>query len=212
MYLDAYHVIRMEQNEMPGAVGDSCAETGRYAHLKMLLSEYEVLSEVDLTVFITDKGYIRHPEVPEDWKEKDFSGDQAVPLYLAFARAGMAQGHEMRQRLKSNGYKTGNGDYISIGFFAKLKELQWLQNLSTLAQGLIFKLPYRYSESKKGLEKTEGSSADYLNWLHLAVYTPKWLRKIVSKDTLKQKVREYYKPEPNPIVIELYDRVLERYW
>lgn len=213
MYIDNYKAIRMEQVAMPGAVGDSCSETARYAHLKMLLGDYYM--DVNLNIFVTPLGYIRHPEVPDDWKEKDFSEDQGKPLFLAFKRAGFPQVDEMKRKIVGNSLwgRMGNGDPISPGFKGILNDWGWLRDLTVIGQSLIFKLPYRWSDSKKWFERSEGSSGDYLNHIHMAVYSPQFVRRLVSKEILKQKVRDYYKPEPNSQwIIDLYDKVLEEYW
>ncbi len=85
------YVIVMEQNPVgdPGNLGDSCAETSRYAHLKMLLDDYKL--DVNLNTFVTPLGYIRHPDVPDSWKEKNTSEDQVKPLFLAFQKASFPQ-------------------------------------------------------------------------------------------------------------------------
>lgn len=211
MFIDSYMVLVMEHSSYEGNRGDSCAETSRYVHLKMLLGDYYM--DVNLNTFVTPLGYIRHPEVPEDWKEKDFSEDQGKPLYLAFKKAGFHQADQMKKRIKDAGNRMGNGDLITPGFWGILHDSKLLVNMSVLIQSLIFKLPYRWSDSKKWFEKSEGSSADYLNHIHMAVYSPKWIRRLVNKEVLKNKIKDYYSIEPNSqFVIDLYNQVIEKYW
>lgn len=184
--------IELEQCERPGSIGDSCAETSRYAHLKMLLGDY--VTDYSLMQFVTPLGYIRHPDVPEDWKEKDFSNDQALPLFLAFRRSVSFQALEMKNRLK---WRVGNGDLISPGLFAELHDSQFLRTTCLLAQLALWKLPWRYNEAKNKFEANENSSADYLNFIHVAVYAPRWLRRRLDPGNLILKVCDYYLPEPN---------------
>lgn len=202
--------IEMEQNPIgdPGRTGDSAAESARYLHLKMILGNY--ILDVNLNQFITSIGYVRHPDSP--WRENDMSGDQLLPLYLAFKRYDPVRTSELEARVRSAGYRTGNGNLVSPAFFSCLKDSKLLMSICTLGQALLFKLPYRWNDETKRLEKMKNSSADYLNFIHVAVYCPKLIRKSVSKEMLRKKVSEYYEPEPNAFVIELYDQVIERYW
>jgi len=211
MLIDSFLVLVMEHSSFEGNRGDSCAETARYAHLKMLLGDYK--SDVNLNIFVTPLGYIRHPEVPDSWKEKDFSEDQGKPLYLAFKKMQSPQMDEMKKRINNADNRMGNGDLITPGFYGILHDYNWLNTTSVFVQSLIFKFPYRWSDSKKWFEKSEGSSADYLNHIHTAVYAPKIIRKMVSKDRLKERIRHYYSNEPNSqFIIDLYDQVIERFW
>ncbi len=203
----------MEQNGYPGNIGDSCAETSRYAHLKDLLNEDR--SDVDLQQFQTETGFVRHPTAPEGWREDDFSGDQALPLYLASRDNPSADPiyWKLRNSIETTGYKSGNGDFISPVFYGLVTDKQWLVSLSTAVQGLLFRFPYRWSDAYKNIERQEGSSADYLNYLHAAVYASPYARSFVSKATLKQKIRDYYEVEPNSLwLVQLYDRVIDLYW
>lgn len=205
--------IVMEQNPPgdPGRYGDSCAESSRYQHLKFLLGDYKLY--INFNQFITPLGVIRSPNVPEEWKEKDTSEDQVKPLLLALRKGTLPEALIVEKQIKNAGYRTGNGDLITPGFYGIIKEWSWLNNISVCVQSIIFKIPLRWSDSKKWFERSEASSADYLNHIHVAVYSPKWIRKMVSKETLKQKVRDYYKVEPNSEwVIQTYDQVIERYW
>ncbi len=203
--------IELEQVERPGSIGDSFPESARYEHLKQLLGNYKL--ECNFDQFITPLGYVRHPDVPDDWKEKDTSSDVLTVPFIMFKRMQDPRADEMKKRIKSAGYKTGNGDFVSLGFFAELTESNLLRNCGVLSQIAIFKLPYRWSDSKKWFERTESSSGDYLNFIHVAVYTPKWVRRLINPDQLLQKVRDYYKPEPNSEeVIDLYAKVIKQYW
>ncbi len=213
MLIDSFLTIIMEHSSFEGNRGDAAAETSRYAHCEMLNGNYTVLSKVNLKVFLTLLGGIRHPQVPEDWKEKDFSEDQGKPLYLALKRAGMPEADKLKKFIKDAGWRMGNGDLITPGFYAILNDWQWLSDVSVLVQSLIFKLPYRWSDSKKWFERTEGSSSDYLNHFHSAVYSPLWIRRLTSKEVMKQKFRDYLKDEPNSQwVIDSYEQALERHW
>lgn len=212
MFIDEYGCMAMEQTSFPGNIGDSAAESGRLEHLRMLLGDYVAVT--NLENFVTELGYVRHPTAPPDWREKDFSGDQALPLFLAWRRGtNFTRAEQMLRRIKRDGWRTGNGDLVSPGFWAIMNDRNTLLVTTVAAQALLFKFPYRWSDSKKWFEKSEGSSGDYLNWIHLAVYCPRWIRRLVNAEVLKQKIREYYKPEPNSEwVIEKYDQVIARYW
>lgn len=211
----------------PGTIGDSCAETGRYVHLCRLLGIEP--NPIDLNAFVTALGFLRHPTAPDkgqlgpdspSWREPDFSADQALPLFLAAKTSLSSVAQLMRTRLKANWYRTGNNKFISPGFLGLLTGCPWLINLSTIVQAIFFKFPWRWSDSTHSLEPMEDSAADYLNYIHAAVYAHPWSRKLISKDVLKQKVREYYNPPKNPErcepnhqwILDLYDQVLDKYF
>jgi hypothetical protein len=58
----------------------------------------------------------------------------------------------------------------------------------------------------------EESSCDYLNFIHCLAYAPRWLRRLVNKETLIQKVEHYYRNEPNAIVVPLYKTAIAIYF
>jgi hypothetical protein len=193
--------IILEQCPYPGNIGDSCPETSRY---KLLVPD----AAVDLHQFITANGIVRHPTAPEGWRESDTSGDQVEPLALTCTDL-------LREVIwietKANGYRLGNGDLISPRLYAILTGRRWLLAICIFIQGLLFRFPYRWSDSKKQFESNETSSADYLNYIVAALHAPRWSRCLTSRALLKQKVRDYYKPEPNSDwVIQAYDAVISR--
>jgi hypothetical protein len=222
MYIDNYKTLVMEHVSWPGNIGDSCAETARYKHLKQLLGQPN--DDVDLMAFVTEKGFTRHPTAPaegqlgpkedgspsDSWRETDMPTDQMLPLYLA-SDAGLKNLILMDTR--AAGWRTGNGDLVSPQFFGLLNDYSLIVNVSTVGQAMAFKLPWRWSDAYNRFEEMENSSADYLNYIHVAVYAEKPLRNLVLKSTLKQKVRDYYKVEPNSqFLIDLYDQVIDKYF
>lgn len=214
MKIDEYKTLEMEQCGWPGSIGDSCAETSRYKHLKMLLGEDS--SDVNTTAFFTNYGILRHPTAPyeddngDSWREDDTTTDQALPLFLA------SKDHWrdlVKTTIKNNNYRTGNGDLVSPIFFAFLTNQMWLVSVSTYVQGLLFKLPWRYNEVTKGFEPMKESYADYLNYIHAGVYSGAWSRKLISAAHLKKMVAAYYEKEPNcQFLLDLYYRVIDKYW
>lgn len=217
MKIDAYKTIVMEHVSYPGNIGDSCAETGRYKHLKQLLGLSS--NEVNLTPFITSEGFIRHPTAPssdgtgQSWRESHFSGDQALPLFVAAKRDNDPIANILKVRLKANWYRTGDGNLIHPGLYALLTGNRTLLTIAVVVQALIFKIPFRWSDAYKKFEDNSDSSADHLNYIHSAVYVPKLFRKLVPKQVLKDKIRNYYQVEPNvQFLIDLYDQVIDKYF
>jgi hypothetical protein len=170
-------MVEMKLDGYPGDIGDSCAETSRLA---LLRGSSEGLN---LAGFKVNGVWRRHPETPDAWT---FSGDQAFPLLLA-----------------------GSGD-ISLAFknpgcFAAYFKLYILLELLTIAQALLFLIPYRWSDDNrdKGFVRSEGSSADYLNFfmgmlvLHRAKELGFILKKLVPKHRLEGKIASYYLNQPN---------------
>lgn len=211
MKFDENQLILSGADSSPADMGDSCAETSRYAHL---LQKLNTELPMDLNAFRTESGYVRHPSplLPVDWRESDFSSDQALPLYLAMRNTRYGFGaDEMKRRIREAGWKTGNGDYVSPMFFALLVDSKLLINLTVAAQALMFSIPFRWSDSKKRFESTNDSSGDYLNWFHASLYASPWIRKLVSKETLWAKITHYYRNEPdNTELLDSYRKVLER--
>lgn len=185
--------------------GDSMANTSRCEHLFQILKS----SAIALDQFITYKGYVRHPSehMPLDWRETDSPSDQCLPFYIA---ANTFKKDEMFARIKKAGWKTGNGDLVSPIFFAVLKDSTWMLNLALVGQLAIFKLPIRWSDSKHSLELSANSSADVLNWFHASCMASPWVRKLVSKDWIKEKITAYFKDEPNSSwLVELYKQAID---
>lgn len=221
MKQDLFGCLVSERGSYPPNIGDSCAETARAIHLYILLGKR--VDTLNLYQFVTSEGFVRHPLAPEkdtdgdNWREPDFSSDQALPLYLAARLSGPDKmgvwsdlADLLEERIKEAGWKTGNGDFVSPPFFAILKNWKWLLNLCLLVQILFFKFPLRWSDSKKFFELSKGSSADYLNFFHLLVYASPFVRRLVSKKKVISKISQYYEDEPNSAwLIELYLEVAE---
>lgn len=225
MRIDSYKTLVMDQCFWPGNIGDSCAETARYVHLKSLLGL--PAPEVDLNAFVTNTGFVRHPTAPTSaqlppnadgtpaasWRETDFSSDQGLPLFLAARKTDQRLANLIISRIFGDGYKTGNGDFVNPGFYSFLENLSWLTHVAVDVQALLLRFPYRWSDSKNKFEPMEESAADYLNWIHSAVYCNPIERKLIHADVLKAKVAEYYAPEPNcQFLLDLYNQVIDKYF
>ncbi len=218
MYLDSQNLIVMEQSGLPGGYGDSASETGRYVTLLAVIGDKII---IDLSPFITDKGILRHPESP--WKEDDISSDQVSPLLAAASINQLYISDRIISLIRNNDNRTGNGDLISFGMWAQLRRAEkasnlWFSDLALLGQVLMFKIPFRWSDSKQKFEKNTNSS-DYLNFVNSLAFAKikgdtlssklaKWL---TSKDIVLQKVKDYYNPEPNSEwLLKKYEQALDR--
>jgi len=214
MKLGEYHELISETSDFPGSIGDSCANTARQFLLFHHLNSSDRASFIPALVrFRTPAGYVRHWTAPLEWREYDMSTDQSLPLYLAYKECAPYLASEMKQRIFDKGWTTGNGDFISPGFFAELYDSQVLRTLFLLVQILLFKLPYRWNDERKWFEATGGSSADYLNFLFVAIKAPYWVRRLIKKEVLKKKIYEYFATEPNNTwVVHNYFVFIERYF
>lgn len=216
MIQDELGLLKMEASGYPPNIGDSCAETSRWLHLLELLHKDDNVNPDILYKFMTDKGFVRHPNAPErdtngdSWREDDFTSDQGLPLYLAAKSYDLTSlENNIKTTIKSNYFRTGNGDFVNPIFFAVLINSKWLLNIVLFFQILVFKFPFRWSDSKKQFERSEGSSADYLNFIHALFYSSKWVRKFVNPEKLLKKVIDYYKDEPNSKwIMDLYYELL----
>jgi hypothetical protein len=203
MYFDSRDAIVMEQNapDDAGRFGDSCAETSRY-RLLMPRDEYND----SILQFRTDKGYVRHPEAP--WREDDFSGDQALPMYLALRHDKYyEQINEFEQRIKAAGWRTGNGDLLALTWISVFYRAQGKQSSLTdfpiLAQAIwlrFFSRTYR------------DGGADHLNFFHVLLQAKreghttasKLARWLMPHERFMTVIREYYSVEPNAFVVDAY--------
>lgn len=192
----------------PANYGNSMAETGRYAHLLFFANE-SPLAEIKLLNFITKYSYVEsaNPLCPSDW---EVSSDQCLPWFLAIKCCSLWAPTEMRYRIKDSQWKTPDGNYVSPMFYAILTRNNFLLNLFVGLQALIFKLPWRWNDQQKKFESSVGSSADYLNWFHCALYCKSWVRYLVPKSTLLDKINSYYAIEPNAKwLLDLYKKVID---
>lgn len=207
MIKDQYGLLVMEHVSYPGNIGDSCAETCRYFHI----NRNATLGEVEaIRNFRTDTGYIRHPDAPVDWREKDFSSDQATPLYLSFVKYDLYDyALEFESRVRAAGWRTGNGDILPliwITIFRRAHNKQtWASDIPLLLQSLTLRfLPFRWNDERKTVESTADSSSDWINHFHVlfqAAQSPTWISKlarlITPHNLIMGKVRHYYNIEPN---------------
>lgn len=211
MKFDNYGLLIREQNaaDDPGRLGDSCAETSRLALADLIQNRY-VNPLWELPKFVTPLGTIRHPDSP--WRENDMSSDNELPLYMASRQACFAQTGFIKQKVISRGWKTGNGDFISPGYFAEIVDSQVLRCMLLIVQVALFYIPIRWSDASRSFERNDASDG-YLQWMLTACLAPPWVRKLLSKDKLKQKIAAYYSPEPNSAwLVNIYNGVIERFW
>lgn len=214
MYLDKYNFVVLDQCGFPGNIGDSCAETCRLINLQRYLGETPTTTYNNLFNFITPNGFLRHPDVPEGWREDDFSSDQGLPFLLAARSFSLNYlVHAIEVRIKEDGWKTGNGDFVSPLFFGVLKDSNFIKNMALVTQAALFKMPWRWSDEHNRFEENFESSADYLNWINVAIHQSRWVRRTIDKTILKTKVRSYYRSEKSAQwLIDIYDKAIDKGW
>lgn len=215
MILDEQNYIIMEQSGLPGGYGDSCAETSRYITLLAVIDEKVI---IDLSGFVTDKGILRHPKSP--WREDDTSLDQMYPLLAAASLTEDTKElrHEIDEYITGNRGRTYNDKILTLGMNAQIDRSRGKPglDLALIGQALLFKIPFRWSDSKKKFEKNTDSS-DYLNFVNGLAFAhlkhPTWASKVAklltNKDKVLQKIKDYYSPEPNSEwLIKIYEKAL----
>lgn len=210
MFVDGYFTLVREQTGPPGCYGDSCNETSRAVVVHRFLKHWseEIL---DLEKFVTENGYVRHPESP--WREDDMPTDQMLPLFLAAKKTGNKELTGLIiNDIKKNKFRTPNGQLVHPIFLAFLTDNKLGIELCLAAQAAFFKIPWRWNDQKKQIESSSNESSDYVNWLVYALDST-WAYKLIPKETLKKKVWEYYKPEPNSQwLIEIYEKAINLKW
>jgi len=185
-----------EECNWPGSVGDSCANTARS---NILDYDGQYAPGANLSHFVTGKGFVRYDKLPADWMEDDFSDDQCLPLYMA---ATTAIRIAIRTRLP---YFAGNGTPHNPLTYAIIWGHHKLANICLILQLLtMLYVKYRWTDANglkwyQRIERSEGSSADWLNWFVTCVYLERkgelWFKPDVYK--VANKVYDYYKNEPN---------------
>jgi len=194
MRRDEIGLLVSETSSWPGSIGDSCANTARSQVLNPVTTFTQFLQ-----AFVTATGFVRHPSAPEGWRESDFSDDQMLPLYMAGSEAIKQKIRERSRFMSPTGGPHNpltmciiNDWLISACFFLFIQKC------------LMMYLPYRWSD-RDGLkwyqrfERTSESSADWLNWIAVAVYLKRRNRLFISVpvDYVSRKVFDYFSNEPN---------------
>lgn len=209
----------MEQCLAPGSLGDSCAETFRAYLLNLYTTAvFPFGVKIALINTKTPNGYLRHPFVPEGWREEDFTSDQFIPRMM-FDIEGMWK-FLKEHRFCTNSLKTklANPGVLAVNARARNKPSA-LFDLAILGQVLLWKLPFRWDDGKQSFEPNTQSSCDYLNWfcmivqceMHGHTIVSELAKRLVKPATIKTKVLEYYAPEPNNLwILELYNKAIDR--
>lgn len=183
-------MIELEQCGHPGNIGDSCAETCRF----YILDPHIGLKP---SSFITPTGFIRHPSAPEGWRENDFSNDQLLPLLLVHPYCDIGL-------FKIKGTKT----FISLGCHLVRLQMWRTLNVVNYIQGLLLKVPLRWSDERMRPEWAPNASADFLNYAIIFIRLKQlgfWHAMPHTADEVEAKLRAYYRPEPNSeILIQSY--------
>ncbi len=240
MIFDEYGLIRMEKDGLPGDIGDSCAETFRYFHLRALLEpaakeDNNIRKSVLLamTNVRTNIGYLRHPLAPEkddkgaNWREPGFSHDQFKAMYMALRAFGFTGfTGEAERRIKSNWYRTGDNNLIHPSYFTYSKRAHGRQNnmsdFPLIAQAyLLLKVKKRWNDEKKELEETKDSSCDWLNFFQMLIqaemlghtkYSQK-AKEMVTPIQVIEKISSYYASQPNSEwIVSCYDQAVKKVW
>lgn len=221
MIQDNYGYIEMEQDPVgdPGRTGDSLAETSRYVTIAYVIGDDP---KINLVHFVTDKGCLRHPNSP--WREEDCSGDQSFPLIAASCLTQPELCSKVIKQIRDSGNRTGNGDLITPGMRGQIrraenKKLLAISDIPLLIQALLFKVPFRWSDSKKRLESSKEASGDYLNFINALAFAKakgkitlpmKLAMKLISKQKCLDMVVHYYRNEQNSQgLIDLYKKALD---
>jgi hypothetical protein len=184
-----------EQNE--NDVDDSCFDSSELYHmLDKLRWAGEPRQWPNLSQFIIDGKLQRHPQTKF---MDDISSDQAHMFMLAYPRF-----NDWFISFKPAGwfwFKTSNNNLISFGLWALLTEVKLWQNLSLLIQIILFWIPIRWCDGdnpnfRLGFIKLNCGyrhhCGDYRLFKQCLYYAPKWIKRMVSKKTLRRMTRYYW--------------------
>ncbi len=211
MYLDDKLLVISETSPFPGSHGDSCANTARW----------QVLSNGPLphclTHFFVEGGQVRHPKLEhyEDdkgvrWGVTDFSVDQWIALFVACMLFQPLLAKRMLLRLEEDRNRVGDGSFPNLLMVSCIRRAarnqSWVSDLPILFHAIFSRFPWRWGDSKKAIEQSTDSSADYLNWFMCIAYAHKTKsntlsiklsKLIISKSKMLTKATEYLETEPN---------------
>lgn len=203
-----------DQNE--NDVDDSCFDSSEMVHMIQKFEDprlVELREQINLLQFIDSNGVLqRHPQTKFP---NDISSDQAH-MY------GLATGLPFYWRSLDSVFsllRTSNGDVVSLGYFAFIKRWQWLSNLSLIFQIILFWIPVRWCDGENPTVRLGPIKlnvgyrhwcGDYRLFKQSLYYAPVFIRRLVSKRTLKKMTRLYWAPETNAEwLIAIDDRFIE---
>lgn len=214
MKFDDFGIV-ITHAEDPGCLGDSCANTARFAVCRGVEKgefdpkNFDMVKDTTLSLFISEHGFLRHPDAPfgpprslVSWRESNASSDQVFPLLLAADQEGLEIADIIRSRLRKT-WKVGPGKLASPALMALAFENYKLLKIFTDAQTLIFKFPWRWSDDNrmKGklwkFERSDGSSADYLNYAAAIIFLRrKRIYVKFNRSKTLEMITAYFEPEP----------------
>lgn len=211
MRVDELGCLARQQNApgSPGSTGDSCFDTSEAYCFYSWVGWSQVLL---LSRFIDSNQKLqRHPNT--FWPDT-ISSDQAHAFLLA------SRGHYYRDfavnQIVQNGFRTSNGNLVSVGLYAEIMGWKWLTILSVLGQMILFWVPVRWNDGnvKSYRERVQFGfrhhCGDYRLFKLSLRNCPLVVRRLVSKKTLKKMTRYYWEPEPNvQWLIDLDDKFVE---
>jgi hypothetical protein len=88
----------------------------------------------------------------------------------------------------------GTNTLLSIGCIALRFDLPGLLDLVNQVQGWLLHFPWRWDDSKMRIERSAGSTADYLNYAIICIYLGKKPKLPVGE--IMAAVESYYRNEP----------------
>lgn len=209
MKFDSNNLLVSEIGTFPGTIGDACANTSRYVTLSLS-------NKPNLALFVTISGVLRYPTSP--WGVNDTSSDQIAPLLNACSLTQPLLANIIISQIKEQGYKTGNGNYVTLGLLASIrrhekKSFLWLSDLAILAQAISFYLPITF-ENGKFTKNT--NTSNYLNFADYIKYASQYgkmtfplklAKKIMPRSKVLDNIKKYFTPEPNVAwLLALYDQ------
>lgn len=178
MKFDKYGLLVREKLREPGHeianLGDSCADTCRYA---ILTGELKTVPFQSFAVAHRGlRGFVRHPlllDLPgrEDWGVKGFTNDQLVPLLMCEALHGSWFGALLR--ISPPLFIPGTTKIIQPAVYTILFRQWWLLDLMNHIQGWLIALPFRWSDDKSegtGFRSSKGKVQDYLTMICTTIF------------------------------------------
>lgn len=204
MKIDQLGCVVMEKDGMPGDLGDSCAETGRYVILK------NDDHDVNLLAFMPAYGFFRHPNVPPAWGPADFTSDQGNYLMMASRLVALTYFCIVRDRVKARGWRWAIGGHrLMIDSICIANQWWNLLGVCALVQMLFNAFPIRWSDAhdRTGVwnywrftwsnDSTISFVTVFVTMVFLKRVGVTWPSKFFNREKYLAKVKSYYANQPN---------------
>lgn len=176
-------LVRDQNTDFDGARGDSSFDTNAFGYSYFYTSPgFEYHPSIRVENFFDKNGLtVRHRAIK--WGHNDMSEDNEKPLYCFMKAVGNDNiCYSIELNLKFNGWRTGNGKFITLGYFAEIWNSQVLRCLVQVVQVIFFWFPFYWND---------GKFKDFKNTLRFFWQTTRQTKWIIYGATFKSLLSQF---------------------